>query len=340
MSSVNELLNSLAPSAAQRAVREYLTEILTGAAVPGAHPAVQDIRGLDHSFSGVLQAIGTGHGTVPMESREFLAAALDPALVQLSKLYPAPVHRSFLSIQAVPNYRETGFIGAFDNLRLDQVSELGEIQVTETDAIRFELERGAVKQFGRVVRISRRDIVNDANGRFFANIGSALLAAAYRAEARAVYALLEANPNLRDGDTWFNDSNSTTDASVLGCVGKAFTKFASLQYPSGEYANATPAVFLVPASWNIDVQNIPADILLNRITVIRSADVTSGFLFADPNALPALALSGLSADVAPSIEVNPRPKMNLDVGLEIRCLHSFGVVPLSRMGVVKTSIAS
>ena len=88
------------------------------------------------------------------------------------------------------------------------------------------------------------------------------------------------------------------------------------------------------------MQYVPADVLLNSIRVIRSAEITSGFLFADPSALPALALAGLSADVAPTIEANGKPKMDLDLGLELRCLHSFGAIPLSRMGVVRTSIAS
>ena len=344
MSAATDLLAKLAPATQERVVREYRGELLTGQPAAGAHPGVADIKALaahERSFGGILQAMARGKGQMPALARTLLSSILDPALVELSKQYPAPVHRALCAVQSVPNYLEQSFIGGFDALTVDPLNELSEFPVTNSDAISFELERGTVTQFGRVLRIPRRDVVNDGNGLFFKNAGAALLAAAYRREASGVYGLLESGATLRDGQPWFVDgTNWTTQQSRIGALEKGFEIFAAQQYANGEYADNTPAVLVIPADWVDTASNIVWDILMNlgKMTVIKTGRVTSGYLFANPAAHPAVVLAGLSQDVMPTIETNTKPDMSLDVGLELRISHSFGVVPVSRLGIVKMSV--
>lgn len=343
MSAATDLLAKLAPATQERVVREYLTEMLSGKPASGAHPGVADIKALaqhERSFGGILQAMARGRGQMPVHARTLLSSILDPALQELSKQYPLPVHRAFCAVQAVPNYLEQSFIGGFDALKVDPLNELAEFPVTTSDAISFELERGTVSQFGRILRIPRRDVVNDGNGLFFKNAGAALLAAAYRREATALYGLLEAGATLRDGQPWFDASNSTTQPSALGAIESGVELFANQQYPNGEYVDNTPAVLVVPASWVIRISDSLVDLALHlgKLTIIRTGRVTSGYLFANPAAHPAVVLAGLSEDVMPQVETNTTPRMSLDVGLELRISHSFGVVPVSRLGIVKMSV--
>lgn len=343
MSAATDLLAKLAPATQERVIREYLTEVLSGKPAAGAHPGVADIKALaahERSFGGIIRSMARGKGQMPALARTLLSSILDPALVELSKQYPLPVHRAFCAVQPVTNFLEQSFIGGFDALTVDPLNELSEFPVTSSDDISFELERGTVTQFGRVLRIPRRDVVNDGNGLFFKNAGAALLAAAYRREATALYGLLESGATLRDGQPWFDAINSTTQQNALGALEKGFELFAAQRYANGEYADNTPAVLVIPAEWVITVSNVITDILLNitRLTVIKTGRVTSGYLFANPAAHPAVVLAGLSQDVMPTIETNTKPDMSLDVGLELRISHSFGVVPVSRLGIVKMSV--
>ena len=343
MSGAIDLLGKLAPATRERVAREYLSEMLTGKPAAGAHPGVADIKALaqhERSFGGILQAMARGKGQMPVHARTLLSSILGPALVELGKQYPLPVHRALCSVQAVPNYLEQSFIGGFDALTVDPLSELSEFPVTSSDDIAFELERGVVSQFGRVLRIPRRDVANDGNGLFFKNAGAALLAAAYRREATALYDLLEAGATLRDGQPWFDASNSTTQSSALGALEKGVELFAEQAYPNGEFVDNTPAVLVVPASWLIRISDSLVDLALHlgRLTIIRTGRVQSGYLFAAPSAHPAVVLAGLSEDVMPQVETNTTPRMSLDVGLELRISHSFGVVPVSRLGIVKMSL--
>lgn len=345
MNGAADLLNRLAPAARERVLREYIAELVTGKATDNPHPGVADMRSLpvdQRTLGAILQGIESGGRTspqLPQLSRALLSDVLDPALIGLAKQYPAPVHRAFVGVQVVPNYREQSFIGSFDGLEVSPVGELGAIPVTLSDSISFELERGSVKQHGRILRIPRRDVINDSAGVFFRNAGNALIAAAYRAETSAVFDLLENGATLRDGQAWFDSSNSVSGVSVLAAIENGFELFASQKFASGEYADVVPAVLVIPPDWSFHIGDTISDILLNLanggLRVIKSGRVTSGYLFSAPEVYPSVVLAGLTPNLQPVIDTNPRPKMNLDVGLEVRVLHSFAAVPVSRIGVVK-----
>lgn len=347
MNGAAALLDQLAPAARERVLKEYVQELLTGRKVDNPHPGTADILSLpahDRTLGAIIDGMERGGMTnpsLPSYSRDLLSSVLDPSLLALAKQYPAPQHRAFCQVMTVPNYKEQSFIGGFDALTVEPVGELAEIPTTLSDSISYELERGSVTQHGRVLRIPRRDVVNDGSGIFFRNAANALLAASFRREATSVYSLLENGTTLRDGQPWFDASNSTTQPSVLGALEKGFELFAAQKYASGEFTDNVPSVLVIPAEWTITVSNIVSDILLNigKLTVIKTGRVTAGYLFANPAAHPALLLAGLNQNVQPSVEVNMKPKLSLDVGLELRVLHSFAPVAVSRLGIVRMSVS-
>ena len=342
MTGAAALLDRLAPAARERVLKEYVEQLLTGRTAENPHPGTADILSLpahDRTLGAIIDGMSKGGMTnaeLPMYSRELLSQVLDPALISLSKAYPTPSHRAFCSVQQVANYKRQSFIGGFDALTVGPLNELSEIPVTNSAAISFELERGAVSQYGRVLRIPRTDITNDGSGAFFRSAGNALTAAAFRNEATEVYSLLESGANLRDGQPWFDASNSTTQPSELGALEKGVETFAEQQYPNGEFVDN------VPASWVIRISDSLVDLALHlgKLTIIRTGRVQSGYLFANPAAHPALVLAGLNADLQPELTVNTKPKMNLDIGLELRVLHDFAAIPVSRLGVVKMSVTA
>jgi hypothetical protein len=345
MTAAADLLSRLSPAAAQRAVREYLHALITGEESPSAHPAVADLRSLptdDRSLPAIIDALSRGTGPIPDMARSVLADTLNPALVTLGKSYPLPVHRSFVSIQQVPDFKRQSFIGGLDGLTLDPLNEHATLPVTDTNAISYELETGTVRQYGRVLRVARRHIVNDGSG-FFRSAADALAAAAFRAEAGAVYGLLETGATLRDGAAWFDATNSVSSPSIMGAMEEGFELFADQRLSNGDFLDATPGVLLIPPTWSMQIGDTITDILLNvangGLRIIKTGRVSTGYLIADPRQLPVIVLAGLSSDVRPTIEANNKPKLNLDTGLELRCLHDFGVVPVSRSGIVRMVVS-
>lgn len=160
MTGAAALLDRLAPAARERVLREYVQELLTGRKADNPHPGTADILSLpahDRTLGAIIRGLegGATNSMMPIQARELLSSILDPALISLSKAYPQPQHRAFCSIQQVPNYKRQSFIGGFDALTVGPLNELSEIPVTNSAAISFELERGAVSQYGRVLRIPR-----------------------------------------------------------------------------------------------------------------------------------------------------------------------------------------
>ena len=128
----------------------------------------------------------------------------------------------------------------------------------------------------------------------------------------------------------------------MGALEKGVELFAEQQYPNGEFVDNTPAVLVVPASWVIRISDSLVDLALHlgKLTIIRTGRVQSGYLFANPAAHPAIVLAGLNNDLQPELTVNTKPKMNLDIGLELRVLHDFAAIPVSRLGIVKMSVTA
>lgn len=343
MNGLQALMARLSPAAAERAASDYLTFLLTGKKAEGAHPAVDDIATLpmnDRTLDNVLAALNAGrtHPALPAWAKEQLANMVEPALQVIAREYPAPTHRAIVKLIAATDYRPQNLVTGLDGLTLGEVGENG----VYPKSLDFEGDRvtTSLRTFGRIVRITRQTITNDASCQYFRDVGMALLAAAYRLEARELFALLEANGNLADGDPWFTDGNNVTSPSVLGALVKGFETFAEQRFDSGEYVATMPAVLVVPPSWYVNAADLPSDLALNRdLLILKIPHVTHGYLVANPSACPAIGLLSLSATATPQLETNREPTANLDIGLEVKVRHDFAVVPLNRAGIVRLTVA-
>jgi hypothetical protein len=270
-----------------------------------------------------------------------LVDVLGPALNVLERTYPQPIHRQFTQLVPVPNFREQAIVTGLDGLTLQQVGEGAEYPRVNERSIGVEIETTAIKVFGLIMSLTRETMTNDSASRFFASAANALLAAAYRHETGSVYSALESNPNLADGQPWFDASNSTTKANVYHALETGFTLFAGQKFASGEYVDAQPAILVLPPDWSMELGATLSDILVNiaanGLRVLKSGRITSAYLFANPSECPSLGLAGFG-DIRPAVELNNRIKLSSNAGAELKVRHEFAAVPLSRLGVVKMSV--
>jgi hypothetical protein len=344
------LLTRLAPSTATRAAQQFLTRQIAPTHAETPLPAVLDLEALpteERTLQQMVEALNPADshraGQIPWTQRTALVDVLTPALNVLERSYPQPAHRAFTQIVPVMNFREQTFITGLDGLTLSVVPEHGEYQRVNERSIGVEIETAAMKVYGLILTLSRETLTNDSASRFFASAANALTGAAYRHEIGTVYGLLESNPNMADGQPWFDSSNSVTKPSILGALESGFSLFAGQQFQSGEYVDCQPGVLVVPASWSIMASDILSDILLSvgtgRLQIIKSGRISSAYLFANPAECPSIGLAGFG-EVRPSVELNNRIPLNSNAGLELKIRHEYAAVPLSRVGVVKMSLTS
>lgn len=341
MSAAAELLGRLAPATAERVLREFLTELVTGKQSANAHPGVADLRELpvsERTIGAILDGMNRGAMTnpqLPAYSRELLANVLEPALTAVSREYPLPQHRLFTRILVATDFKPKSYIVGLDGISLDEIHEHGAYPTSTEMSFQGNPERIAPKTYGRVVSLTRQTLVNDAGCQYFGDLGRALTAGAYRKEAELVYGAMESNPNMADGQPWFDSTNTyTTSSGIVTAIEQGFALFASQTFPNGQYVGAYPSILVVPPSWTLYVDDISSDLLLQKPNVIKSPYVNNGYLIAGPSC-PSIGLVGFDAALTPTIETNNRPVKDFDIGLQMKVRHEFAVLPLQRAGIVK-----
>ena len=306
-------------------------------------PAAADLRsmvGPETGFDELVEAIepGAGHWWTRAAFHDISTAAVQT----LARAATPPAHRAFLSVQRAADFKshtlQFGFFGA----ELQPVHEGGEFRAYSPDSGLTDTASATITKYGAAVPIMREQLVNDRRLGYLGGMTTALLGSAWRKEAALVFSALESNPNLADGQPWFDATNSTSSGSVLQGLIDAFELFHGQTLPNGELLNASPAVLVIPPGWSIKAADVIGDILLNlgRLTVIKSGSVASGYLFASPAECPAIGLLGLHPDATPDLRIQRRPKSGFltDQELIYRVCHEIAVVPLSRLGVVKIGV--
>lgn len=342
MSAAADLLARLSPAARDRAVSDYLLELVTGKAAPNPHPAVADLLALpvsDRSLGEITRAM-SGGGQVPGLARGLLSDILGPALNTLSRQYPAPVHRSIVAIEQVPDYRQQKFATGLDGISMADLSDASPIPIDTEADIGFEYSTGKLKRIGKILRLSRQTITNDATSRFFRNAGQAMIASCYRREADDLFAWLESNPTMADGAPMFDATNTITKTGWqrLQAVLDALDLFNGQRYDSGELVRTAPRIFLQPPRWHIEATDLTHDLLLQPLEIITVPGLTNAYFIADPAAFPVIALIGLTEQITPLLETNGKISMVRDTGLELKATHDYGFVPLTRRGIVRLTV--
>jgi hypothetical protein len=263
---------------------------------------------------------------------------LTPAVTALQKVYPIPRHRGFCRLLPTRDYKEHQFLGALDGLTAGVVLEGGEYPITLDRDVTYTAEPGSLRDVGRILRITRQTLVNDAECQFFAPSVQALNAAVFRHEAASVYGLLQNGATLADGQPLWDSSNSVTGLNVLSVFEQAFALFAEAKFQTGETLDLDPTYLIIPSDWSLAASDIISDLILNvgRLRVIKTSLVTSGFLLADPAVQPVVGIMAMGTGM-PAIELDNRPRKNFE-GLSLKVSHSYKELALSRVGAVKMSI--
>jgi len=235
---------------------------------------------------------------------------------------------------------------------LAQIAEAGEISISPPAERR---EVGRVRTFARQLHISREALVNDDLGAFAEPL-RLFASAVAETEASEFLALFATNgsgwgPNMADGQPLFHASHGNVVTAAIGTagIGEARRVMRLQQLPGGGLARITPRYLLTGPA-----QETAAEQALSQLAVATAEDARpvfanrvalyveprlSGsqfFLFADPNEAAiaefvSLERSGGVPQVE-SFDLGPNR-----LGIALRCVHDFAIVPASYVGAVRAS---
>lgn len=348
-------LTRIPPAQARQAAQMLLTEQM-GIKAPTSTAAFEDLRSLPEDarrLSTLVDAMfpdAKRSSPTPWYARSGLIDLLNPAVQVVAREFPLPIHRPFCRVLPAKSYLSQQYLIGLEGLTVDPVTEGGEFLETREsvtapfpggsfdtitgDIGAFEHITAEVKRYGRLLTLRVETIANDDAG-YFGQATQALVAAAYRREAKAVFGLLEAGATLEDGNAWFDGTNSVTESTLLGALDAAIAKMAGQTFISGEFVDAPPAYLIVPTAWRTLSDRTFINLIDQGVKIVTSNQVTSGYLMADPAVAPALGLIGF--DLTPTVAINP--KNSARYGLQMSVQHSFAVAPLSRRGIVKLTVA-
>jgi len=236
--------------------------------------------------------------------------------------------------------------------RLEQLLEGGEVTIAPPAERR---EVGRAKTFARQLHLSREALINDDLGAFAEPL-RLFASAVAETEASEFLALFATNgsgwgPAMADGQPLFHASHGNVVTATMGTggVGEARRVMRLQLLPGGGLARVTPAHLLVGPA-----QETAAEQVLSQLAVATSEDGRpvfanrlalhveprlSGsqfFLFADPRESAIAELITLErTNGVPQVESFDLGPNRL--GIALRCVHDFAVVPTSYVGAVRAS---
>ncbi len=337
----NHFLTRLPPAVARRTASQYVQETMSGVQTAHADPALADLRALDadsRSLEAMVDAIDPPErhrsSPTPWFARSGFDDLLNPAIRVITRETPRPDHRAFTRLIPALDYREHTFLAGIGGMDVELVREGGELTDVSLARLGFDTGVATVRRYGRIATLTVEQAVNDGAG-VFGRLSQEMTLAAYRKEAGVVYSVLTSNPTLSDGDSLFIASNSATGASVAAALEAGLEKFAGQAFATGAYVGLQPAVLIVPPSWStlgLEITNLAS----RGVKVITSPYVSDAYLMADPMQAPVIGLFAF-ADGVPDVQLNP--KRSSRFGIQLSVVHSFDAAALSRIGVVKLSIA-
>ncbi|MFM2007629.1 MAG: hypothetical protein RLZZ09_3284 [Pseudomonadota bacterium] len=263
------------------------------------------------------------------------------AATALVSNHPRPVWRDLLREVVAPDFKSFDILNAIFCPRLEEIAEHQEYSTANLSSALLFAQSAIVKKYGVVMPIDRVTVINDRSLGFLADMVNAMVAAAYRREGDAVFAALNDNANLSDGSPWFTAENSVLTPSVAAAILSGMEALRSQAYPDGQLAHLEPFALVVPAGWYVTMDELNADFLGRPPLIIRSAALTDGFVFADPQFAPTMALMSLVPGATPEVTSTQQGKHDYrDLHAIMKVRHEFAIAPLSRTGVVRMSVES
>lgn len=323
-----------------------------GIKVADPHPATRDLQRMgivamaesilsmsgadlrDRSSAGVIQAA--------FATDDFPALLGNTANKALALGYEtAPVgHTLFTGERDVRDFKPQTLINLSEAPDLDDVPELGEYKsgTMRDSATTFQLSTS-----GKILEISRQALINDDLGAL-TSVPAAMGMAARRMEADKVFAMLTANPNMRDGVPLFHaDHGNLSAVAALSLQSLALAR-AAMRKQKGinglGYLDPQPRFLIVPVALETLAEQLIASIVdpskgndtpnlqfIRNLTLVSDPrlDAVSDkawYLAASPNQIDGILRVYLDGQRQPTIIENAEFKRDV-YGYKVR--HDFGV---------------
>jgi len=237
--------------------------------------------------------------------------------------------------------------------RLEQLLEGGEITIAPPAERR---EVGRVKTYARQLHISREALINDDLNVFTEPL-RLFASAIAETEAAEFLKLFATNgsgwgPAMSDGQPLFHATHKNTVAAAMGTagIGEARRVMRLQELPGGVgLARATPRHLLVGPEQETAAEQVLSELSIatsendrpvfaNRL-VLHVEPRLAGpawFLFADPNEAAIAELITLErtggVPQVESFDLGPNR-----LGIALRCVHDFAIVPTSYVGAVRAT---
>ena len=235
---------------------------------------------------------------------------------------------------------------------LEEVKELAEYK---EGTIKDEGETVKVATFGKIFTISRQAIINDDLDAL-SRIPAAMGRAARRTIEKTVYALINSNPKLSDGNAVFSSAHK--NVGTAGAISDTTLKEARQLFMKQKDANKNliqvrPRFMLIPPSLYVDAYRWMNSAFLPGATneepnpfkgfveeIIESAYLSADFngsdtawyLFADPNVVDTIEVAFLDGNETP--EIVQEEGFTTD-GIRTKVRIDFGAAFIDYRGVFK-----
>lgn len=216
--------------------------------------------------------------------------------------------------------------------------------------------------YGKILSITRRDLVNDDSGAFL-NLAKRLGRGAALALSEIFWRAFLAGV----GSFWTGPQGNliTGAGTVLSLAGldAATVAFAKLQDPDGNPIGSTPEILLVPSELSVTASTLMSSTMVNtggastdsavpNINVFRSKykvvsppylsnssytgnSATAWYLLANPNDIPTIEIAFLDGNESPTVEISPGSFQTLSI--DFRGYHDFGVALAEYRGSVRAA---
>ncbi|SMB28616.1 protein of unknown function [Sterolibacterium denitrificans] len=247
-------------------------------------------------------------------------------------------HRLICDMRELPDFREHTFPNLDTDIHLDEKSEGGETSSDVSLSDQVGLKAGLASYTKRIF-ISRQVLVDD-DVELIAGLAANVGAAAARREAEKVYALLEGNPVLDDGEYMFHAGmgNIVGSAFSENALGSAMAALRNQITPAGAIANLGTKNLVVASDLEFAARKLIHESGLgNTVYVVVSPWLANGrwYLTADPNLSPAVGLmhlEGSGGNVFVGYIAHDKQRRD---GVLLAVAFDFGTVALGRVGIVR-----
>jgi hypothetical protein len=272
-----------------------------------------------------------------LNTQDFGMALSDVVVKVILRRYNATQeYRRLCKEIEVTNYKEIELPGIDLPPAFSQLGEGGEY---------FSLplltsEAGSVvqlKTYGRIVRVTRRLLVNDMWGAVAESFRE-IAAGLNRFEDRYIWSMLEANPTLADGQPLFGPDNQVSATLIDGDLGALAQGVAALRMQKtvggDEPVGNAPSFLCVSPAQEVVANHILQHLAM-RMIVVASPHIPPGrwYIFANPDLSPVLIRPVLAMHDPVRVEYVRAPA-HFD-GIAFRVAFDSGIAIQSRVGVVR-----